>query len=67
MVSYPVCCLSQFCGMILCDGCRNKPELVAHYRFKGPDALAKYEAGQDKLRAQKAEKSGPFIWMREAA
>ena len=62
-MSYPTCCTSQFCGMLLCDGCVNKPVLVKFYERKGATDAAAFEARQDKLRADKAAKRGAFSYL----
>lgn len=59
-MTYPTQCTSAFCGKILCDGCTSRPVLVKFYARRGADELAKYEAGQARLRQEKAEGRG--IW-----
>lgn len=66
MAAYPRGCMSEFCGMILCDGCKSRDNLVAYYRAQGgAQAVEKYEAGQASLREQKASKSGAFVFLRD--
>lgn len=64
---YPLGCQSAQCGQILCDGCRDKPVLIAWYKQAGAGRLAAYNINQAKLRADKAAKSGAFAFLQEAA
>ena len=66
MAAYPNACYSATCGRILCDGCEVRPALVQWYRATGGDAgVAGYEERQARLRQQKAERTGPFDYLRD--
>lgn len=55
---YPMGCRSEFCGRLLCDGCRDRPQLVAWYqRTEGAAGVARYERQQTELRQQQADKA----------
>ncbi len=60
-MNYPTCCQSAQCGNFQCDGCRNRPQLVAFHKSRG--SLDAYEAGQAKLRDDKANKRGAFAYL----
>ncbi len=68
MAMYPSACNSEFCGRILCDGCRNREQLVSWYRrTEGAAGVERYERQQRQLRQQKADKVGAFSFLREVA
>jgi hypothetical protein len=65
-MNYPTSCLSEFCGNILCDGCRNRDTLVLYHHEKGgKEQVIAFETGQAQLRQHKTEKTGPFEHLRE--
>jgi hypothetical protein len=61
---YPTSCLSEFCGNILCDGCRNRDTLVLYHHEKGgKEQVIAFETGQAQLRQHKIDKTGPFSYL----
>ena len=68
MALYPTCCLSEFCGRVLCDGCSNRPQLVQFYRTtKGEAGVETWEANQSRLAMDKQLKRGIWAHLRDRA